>query len=40
LLAERPEVDVRHIRGDGNIISARTILASVEDTPGEQMPLL
>src|SRR5713226_8963474 len=40
LLAERPEVDVRHIRGDGNIISARSILASVEDTPGEQMTLL
>ena len=40
LLAERPEVDVRHIRGDGNIIGARSILASVEDPPGEQMPLL
>jgi uncharacterized protein (DUF488 family) len=40
LLAERPEVDVRHIRGDGNIISARSILTSVEDPPGEQMPLL
>ena len=35
-----PEVDVRHIRGDGNLISARSILASVEDPPGEQMSLL
>jgi len=35
-----PEIDVRHIRGDGNIISARSILASVEDPPGEQMSLL
>ncbi len=40
LLRENPEVDVRHIRGDGNIISANSILASVEDPPGQQMPLL
>jgi hypothetical protein len=31
---------VRHVRGDGNIIGARSILASVEDPPGEQMSLL
>ena len=35
-----PDVDVRHIRGDGNIISARSILVSVEDPPGEQLSLL
>jgi uncharacterized protein (DUF488 family) len=40
LFQEYPEIDVRHIRGDGNIISARSILASVEDPPGEQMSLL
>jgi uncharacterized protein (DUF488 family) len=40
LFQEYPEIDVRHIRGDGNIIGARSILASVEDPPGEQMSLL
>ncbi len=40
LLQHYPEVDIRHIRGDGNLISARSILASVEDPPGEQMSLL
>jgi uncharacterized protein (DUF488 family) len=40
LLREYPEMDVRHIRGDGNIVSAKSILASVEDPPGEQMSLL
>jgi uncharacterized protein (DUF488 family) len=40
LLREYPEMDVRHIRGDGNVISAKSILASVEDAPGEQMSLL
>jgi uncharacterized protein (DUF488 family) len=40
LLQEYPEIDVRHIRGDGNLISAKSILASVEDPPGEQMSLL
>ena len=40
LLREYPEIDVRHIRGDGNIISAQSILASVEDPPGEQMSFL
>lgn len=40
LLREHPQVDVRHLRGDGNLVSAASILASVDDVPGEQMPLL
>lgn len=34
-----PAVDVRHIRGDGNVIAASSILASVDDPPGEQLSL-
>jgi uncharacterized protein (DUF488 family) len=40
LLREYPEIEVRHVRGDGNIINAKSILASVEDSPGEQMSFL
>ena len=35
-----PDVDVRHIRGNGHIIRAQSILASVEDPPSEQLSLL
>ncbi len=41
LIAERPEVDVRHIRGDGSVFGARSILASVDELPPvEQLTLL
>jgi uncharacterized protein (DUF488 family) len=40
LMRAHPELDVRHIRGDGNIIGAASVLASVEDPPGEQLSLL
>lgn len=40
LLREHPEVNVRHIRGDGIIIAAASILAAVEDIQAEQLPLL
>jgi uncharacterized protein (DUF488 family) len=40
LMEAYPEVEVRHIRGDGNVISAASVLASVEDPPGEQLSLL
>ena len=40
LLAAHPEAEVRHIRGDGNVIGAASVLASVEDPPGEQLSLL
>jgi uncharacterized protein (DUF488 family) len=40
LIAAHPEIDVRHIRGDGSIIGAASVLASVEDPPGEQLSFL
>jgi uncharacterized protein (DUF488 family) len=40
VLREHPGVDVRHVRGDGNLVAASSILASVDDVPGAQMPLL
>lgn len=39
LMAEQPEVDVRHIRGDGTVFGARSILASV-DRPSAEQPSL
>ncbi len=40
LMAEHPEVDVQHIRGDGAVFSARSILKSVNEKPAEQLSLL
>jgi uncharacterized protein (DUF488 family) len=40
LLAEHPEVDVRHIRGDGTIYRASSISVSVNHPQAEQLPLL
>lgn len=40
LLREHRGVAVRHIRGDGNLVNAAAVLASVEDAPGQQLPLL
>ncbi|MBN1427376.1 MAG: DUF488 domain-containing protein [Anaerolineae bacterium] len=34
-----PEVTVRHIRGDGVVFSAASLLASVDTTPSEQLTL-
>jgi uncharacterized protein (DUF488 family) len=39
LLRERPEVQVQHVRGDGQIVNAASLLASVDDPGAEQMPL-
>jgi uncharacterized protein (DUF488 family) len=40
LLAEYPEIDIRHIRGDGVVFSAKSIHTIVDDAPAaEQMPL-
>ncbi len=39
LLRERPEVQVQHVRGNGQIINASSLLASVDDPGAEQMPL-
>ena len=40
LMRAHPDVEVRHIRGDGNVIPAHSIVGSVEDEAGRQMPLL
>lgn len=37
LNAEYPMIDVLHIRGDGNVVNARTILKSVKDDQAEQL---
>ena len=39
LIAEHPEVDVQHIRGDGIVYSARLIQVSVNKPPAEQLSL-
>lgn len=39
LSVEHPEVDVRHIRGDGAVYGARSIKASVDEPPAEQLKL-
>ena len=39
LMAEQPEVNVRHIRGDGAVFGAAAITESVDETPAEQLPL-
>jgi uncharacterized protein (DUF488 family) len=36
LMVEHPELDVRHIRGDGTVVSARSILVSVSRPLAEQ----
>ncbi len=37
LMLEHPEIEVRHIRGDGNVIGARSIHTSVDEETGEQL---
>jgi uncharacterized protein (DUF488 family) len=39
LLKEHPEVEVRHIRGDGTVYGARSIKSSVDEPPAEQLKL-
>jgi uncharacterized protein (DUF488 family) len=39
LIAEHPEVDVRHIRGDGTVFSARSLLVSVDKPVAEQLAM-
>lgn len=39
LLSEHPEVDVRHIRGDGTVYGASAVRASVDTPPAEQLAL-
>jgi len=39
LIDEHPEVDVRHIRGDGNVFGAKSILTSVDKPGVEQLTL-
>jgi hypothetical protein len=34
-----PEVDVRHIRGDGTVYGASSILRSVDEEKGDQLKL-
>ncbi len=36
LIAEHPEVDVRHIRGDGTVFGAKSLHASVNELSAEQ----
>ena len=40
LLREHPDVIVQHIRGDGVVFSATSLLKSVDEAEGEQPPLL
>ena len=40
LLAEFPEIEIIHIRGDGNVYNAKLERASVDKPPAEQLPLL
>ena len=40
LMVEYPEVTIQHIRGDGTVINARSILASVNKPSVEQLALL
>lgn len=40
LMREHPEVAVRHIRGDGSVFGAASILESVDRETAEQPPLL
>jgi uncharacterized protein (DUF488 family) len=37
LIVEYPEISVLHIRGDGNIINAKTILTSINEEKAEQL---
>ena len=39
LMAQYPEVEVRHIRGDGQVYGAGSIHKSVDEQPGEQLSL-
>ena len=39
LMREHPEVDVQHIRGDGTVFSAASLLISVDEVGAEQRPL-
>jgi len=39
LLNEYPELNIHHIRGDGNIYGARSILMSVDKPDGKQLSL-
>jgi uncharacterized protein (DUF488 family) len=36
LIAEHPEVDVRHIRGDGAVFGAKSLLVSLNEPEVEQ----
>jgi len=40
LMAEHPEVDVRHIRGDGTVFGARSLHVSVNEAAAEQPTML
>jgi uncharacterized protein (DUF488 family) len=40
LIAEHPEVTVRHIRGDGTVFGAESILASADQAQVEQLAFL
>lgn len=39
LIAEHPEADVYHIRGDGNVFRANSLSISVNEPNAEQLPL-
>ena len=40
LLNEHPEVKVQHIRGDGNVFGAASVLGTVDEEEAEQPSLL
>jgi uncharacterized protein (DUF488 family) len=40
LINEHPEVDVRHIRGDGTVFGARSLYFSLDETAAEQPAML
>lgn len=39
LIAEHPEIDVRHIRGDGTVFGAKSILVSADKSSAEQLAM-
>lgn len=39
LLAEHPEVEVRHIRGDGTVFGAKSLLSAINNQSAEQLKL-
>ena len=39
IFSEFPEIEIYHVRGDGNVFNARSIYKSVDEPPAEQLSL-